>query len=250
MTKMIKMDLYRFFRSTSTWVILFVDAIIAFLMVMLVHTTISNSTISVKIYSNAGELLAAQINSGMAMMLCAVSVILFVSAKYKDGFIKNIANQLSQRELMVFPEIIVSSVACALYFFAYSICTIVAGAAIFGNTFITFSFLDIIKLLIVQFVLHWSFCCLLLLFYMLTDSTAATMVIGLLISFKIFNIFYALVEQITNFNIAQYMLDSNIFQIGMESTKPIYTRAAIVGLIFLLAEIVLLCMVMRKKDIK
>ena len=76
------------------------------------------------------------------------------------------------------------------------------------------------------------------------------MVIGLLISFKILNILYALVERFTHFNIAQYMLDTNIFQIGMMSTKTIYIRAAIVGLIFLLVEIVLLCVVMHKKDIK
>ncbi len=31
MTKMIKMDLYRFFRSTSTWTILFTDILLAFL---------------------------------------------------------------------------------------------------------------------------------------------------------------------------------------------------------------------------
>lgn len=245
MTKMIKMDLYRFFRSASTWIIIFVVAALAYLSVVLV-----SMNTSIQLYSNAGELLAAQINGGILMALCAVAVIIFVSAKYKNGFIKNIANQLPRRDLLVFPEIIVSSVACALYFFAYSACTIVAGAVIFGNTFITFSFLDIIKLLIVQFVLHWSFCCLLILFYMLTNSTTATMVIGLLISFKILNVFYALVERFTHFNIGQYMLDANIFQIGMASTNPIYTRAAIVGLIFLLVEIVLLCMVMRRKDIK
>lgn len=76
------------------------------------------------------------------------------------------------------------------------------------------------------------------------------MVIGLLISFKILNILYAFVERFTHFNIAQYMLDTNIFQIGMVSTKTIYIRATIVGLIFLLVEIVLLCVVMHKKDIK
>ena len=245
MTKMIKMDLYRFFRSTSTWIILFAAAILAFLSVMLVHINTS-----IQLYSNAGELLAAQINGGMLMVLCAVAVIIFVGAKYKNGFIKNIANQLPRRELLVLPEIIVSSVACAFYFFAYSACTITAGAVFFGNTFITFSFLDIIKLLIAQFVLHWSFCCLLMLLYMLTNSTTAAMVIGLLISFKILNVFYALVERFTHFNIAQYMLDSNIFQIGMESTKLIYSRAVIVSLLSLLAEIILLCVVMRKKDIK
>ena len=135
MTKMIKMDLYRFFRSVSTWIILFAIAALAFLSVVLV-----SMNTSIQSYSNAGELLAAQINGGTLMTLCAIAVIIFVSTKYKNGFIKNIANQLSRRELLVFPEIIVSSVACALYFLAYSICTIVAGAVIFGNTFITFSF--------------------------------------------------------------------------------------------------------------
>lgn len=249
MSSMIKMDLYRFFRSPSTWKILLADIMLAFLSVMLVYTTTKKDT-SISIYSNAGELLAAQIGGGMLMVLCTVSVILFVSAKYKDGFIKNIANQLPRRELLVFPEIIVAAIACALYFLVYSVCTIVAGAVIFENTFITFSFFAILKLLIVQFILHWGFCCLLLLFYILTSSTAFTMAAGLLMAFRILNIFYALIERFVHFKIDRYMLDANIFQIGMESTKTMYTRAAVVGLIFLLAEIALLCFVMRKKDIK
>ena len=65
-----------------------------------------------------------------------------------------------------------------------------------------------------------------------------------------FNVIYALVARFAHFNIGQYMLDANIFQIGMASAKSVYTRAVIVGLIFLFVEIVLLCMVMRKKDIK
>ena len=102
----------------------------------------------------------------------------------------------------------------------------------------------------VQFILHWSFCCLLLLIYMLTTSTAFTMAAGLLIAFKILNIFYGLVERFTSFNIEQYMLDFNIFQLGMESAAATYIKAMIVGLIFLLAEIALLCMVMHRKDIR
>ena len=102
MSKMIKMDLYRFFRSASTWIILFVDILLAFFSVMLV-----SANTSIQIYSNTGELLAAQMNGGMIMILCSIAVIIFVSAKYKNGFIKNIANQLPRREMLVFPEIIV-----------------------------------------------------------------------------------------------------------------------------------------------
>ena len=246
---MIKMEFYRYFRSTSTWISLFAAVILAFLMVMLVHTTINTTAVPVRI-SDAGELLAVQINSGVPMALCAVSVIIFVSAKYKNGFIKNIANQLPRRELLVIPEIIAAFTACALCFFAYSVCTIVAGKLFWGNTFITSSFFAIMKLLMVQFILHWSFCCLLMLIYMLTYSTAFTVAVGLLITFKILNIIYTLVERFTRFNIEQYMLDANIFQIGMESAAATYIKTMIVGLIFLLAEIILLCIVMHQKDIR
>lgn len=190
------------------------------------------------------------IYGGMIMLLCSLAVLIFVSAKYKNGFIKNIANQLPWREMLVFSEIIVVFVVCALHFFIYSFCTIIAGAIFLGNMFMDFSFFAIMKLLIVQFILHWGFCCLVLLFYMLTNSITFTVVTGFLISFKILNVLYMLIERVTDFNISQFMLDSNIFQIGMYSLKPIYTRATIVGLIFLLAEIVLLCMVMHKKEIK
>ncbi len=78
------------------------------------------------------------------MILCALSTIIFVSAKYKGGFIKNTANLVSRREMLLFPEIIIMAIANALHFFLYSACTIGAWAALLGNTFITVSFPAII----------------------------------------------------------------------------------------------------------
>lgn len=245
MTKMIKMELYRFFRAASTWIILFADILLALLSVMLV-----SANTSIRIYANAGELLTAQINGGMLMILCAAAVIVFVNAKYKDGFIKNVANQVPRREMLIFPEVIAAFAACALHFIVYSFCTIAAGAVFFGNTFITFFFSAIMRLLAVQFILHWSFCCLILLFYILTGSTAFTVAAGLFMAFKILNVFYAAIKRFTHLDIGQFMLDFNIFQVGMYAEKAVYARAVIVGLLFLAAEIVLLCMVMRKKGIK
>lgn len=69
-------------------------------------------------------------------------------------------------------------------------------------------------------------------------------------AFKILNGLYVLVERFTHFNVNQFMLDSNIFQIGMYSAKSVYARAIVVRLIFLLSEMVLLCIVMSKKEIK
>lgn len=89
-----------------------------------------------------------------------------------------------------------------------------------------------------------------LLFYIPTSSTTFTVVAGLLMAFKILNGLYVLVERFTHFNVNQFMLDSNIFQIGMYSAKSVYARAIVVGLIFLLSEMVLLCIVMSKKEIK
>ena len=89
-----------------------------------------------------------------------------------------------------------------------------------------------------------------LLFYILTSSTAFTVAAGLLMAFKMLNGLYVLIERFTHFNINQFMLDSNIFQIGMYSAKSVYARAVVIGLVFLLSEIVLLCTVMGKKEMK
>lgn len=249
MLKMIKMDLYRFFHSMVIWITLFGDIALAFLSIALVHTMADNSA-PIPIYSDVGALLAAQINGGILMVLCTVSVTMFVNAKYKGGFIKNIVNYLPRRELLIFPDVIMIAVICVLHFFVYSVCTIGAWEAFWGNAFISASVSAIMRLLIIQFILHWSFCCLLLLFYMLTSNATFTIAAGILISFKILNILYALVGRFTNFDLEQYMLDYNIFQTGLESTKLAYTRTAIVGVVFLLIEIMLSCLVMSKKDIK
>lgn len=247
MLNIINMELYRFFRSSSTWKILIADVVVAVLSVILVYTMKDNTSIT--IYSNADELLTAQINGGILMMLCAIFVIMFVSAEYKDGFIKNIAGQLPCRGMLIFPKVSVIAVACALYFSVFFGCIIAVGAIVFGNSFIVFSAPAIIKLVTVQIILHWGFGCLMLFFYILTESVMSCMVIGILMTFKIMNILYILIERLFDFKIAQYMLDFNIFQLGTEDEASAYVRAVLVGIIFIFAEAVLSTLVIEKKDI-
>ena len=99
-----------------------------------------------------------------------------------------------------------SFVTCTLHYFAYSLCMITAGAIILGNTFIDYSFFTIIKLLIAPFILHCAFYCLMLLFYILPNSTTFTVIAELLITFKIPNDVYVLIERFTHFNINLFML--------------------------------------------
>lgn len=115
--------------------------------------------------------------------------------------------------------------------------------------FIVFSAPAIIKLVTVQIILHWGFGCLMLFFYILTESVMSCMVIGILMTFKIMNILYILIERLFDFKIAQYMLDFNIFQLGTEDEASAYVRAVLVGIIFVLAEAVLSTLVIEKKDI-
>lgn len=247
MFNMIKMELYRFFRSISTWKILIADVVLAVLSVIIVYSTKDNTSIT--IYSNAGELLAAQINGGILMILCAVFVIVFVSAEYKDGFIKNIAGQLLYRGMLIFPEVTVIAVACALYFSVYFMCIIAIGAIVFGNSFIAISFPAIIKLLTVQLILHWGFGCWILFFYILTESIMFSMAIGILMAFNVLNILYTFIERFFDFKIYRYMLDYNIFQLGMENEISTYVRAVSVGIIFVLTETALSILIAQKKDI-
>lgn len=187
--------------------------------------------------------------------LCKCSCTVKKQKRLKNGLTVNLVDTLyfgSNDDLQqeVQPMLKMIKMDLCMHFFVYSVCTIGAWEAFWGNAFISASVSAIMRLLIIQFILHWSFCCLLLLFYMLTSNAIFTIAAGILISFKILNILYALVGRFTNFDLAQYMLDYNIFQTGLESTKLAYTRTAIVGVVFLLIEIMLSCLVMSKKDIK
>ena len=247
MLNMIKMELYRFFRSSSTWKILIADAAIAVLSVILVYTMKDNTSITV--YSNAGEMLTAQINGGMLMIVCAVFVIVFVSAEYRDGFIKNIAGCLPCRGMLILSEAVVIAAACVLYLSAFFGCIMVVGAIAFENSFIAVSASAIIKLLTVQIILHWGFGCLILLFYILSQSTMLSMGIGILMAYKILNILYTLIERFFNYKIDRYMLDFNIFQLGIKAEVSMYARAALVGITSVIIEIALSILVIQKKDI-
>ena len=242
---MLKMEFYRLFSSSSTWMTLLAAMLLAGFSVLLVHVSASAF-----VYADAAELLAAQINGGMLMVLCAVATILFASAKYRNGFIKNIVGQLPRREWLVLPEIAVLWVLCALCFLAYASGVVIAGAALFGRAFLAVPWAAFGRFLLVQLILHIGFCGLLLLVYLLMGSTTVATVWGLLMAFKVTNVFYALFRRVAHFDLARYMLDLNIFQLGMGDAGPAYARAAIVGLAFLAVETALLCWVMRRTEIK
>lgn len=133
MLNLIKMDLYRMFRSVSTWVILIFTVGIAVFCVTMANmdvdamaedpqyaqesaeeiaagnaasdTDMSNADRQIGIYAesdpawvsgeiDAGELISTQMTSGMLTLLCVIFAAIFGSAEQKNGYIKNIAGQL------------------------------------------------------------------------------------------------------------------------------------------------------------
>ena len=219
MLNLIKMDLYRMFRSVSTWVILiFTVGIAAFCVTMAnmdvdamaedpqyaqesaeeiaagnsaSDTDMSNADRQIGIYAesdpawvsgeiDAGELISTQMTSGMLTLLCVIFAAIFGSAEQKNGYIKNIAGQLPNRGVLAVSKLAVSAVQVFLMTVIFVVSTGVMGKLFWGERFAVGAVSDMLPFLGAQYLLNVGFAALIIFLCTLTKSSAFGMTAGIL----------------------------------------------------------------------
>ena len=130
----LKMDFFRLFKMKSTYVVFIVSSILCGLI------TFGTQKLS-KIAGGKGVLLSysshleSTIGSDFFLMLMAIFCVLYVDADFKHKFVKNIAGQIKNRDIIIFSKLIV-------VIFYYIICAaIVAGADVIAYMMATEKFL-------------------------------------------------------------------------------------------------------------
>ena len=229
MLHLIKMDLYRLFHSLSTWIIMVVSMMFAVLSVVLIYTETA-SGMAVKLYSNVEELLSAQLSGGILMIFCTIFVTVFVSAEFKNGYLKNFAGQLPYRGMLILSKALAIAIGLLLYFFTYAGSVAIAGKLFFGDALAIMSVPDIIKLLAVQYAFHCGFGYIVLFFYLLRRSTVFSILAGIFASFGI--------------------AEASAFHIGRGASLSAYMQVVVVGFVFAVVGIVFSVCVIEKRDIK
>lgn len=249
MLNLIKMDLYRLFRTISTWVMMVLVIVVAFFCVALT-VDISDR------YSSVVSILEMLFHGGLFMVLCSIFVTIFVNAEQRNGYDKNLGGLISHRGQLVISKIIAVAIEIMIAFTLFAVAITIAAKIFCGNQFVIGSFRNLFTLLGIQYLLHVGFACFIVFICVLTRSSAFTMVSGILISCNIMNIIYSLVNKLihsisnnADFDISHFMVDYNISAYNLELSANDTSRAIAVGCIFIIIYVVCASIVIEKRDV-
>lgn len=284
MLNLLHMDLHRMGRSASTWVILGLTVLVALFCVAMTAGDIQdmaddpqylaeiqgegsdseNRSVGIYVEADAnwidgpieaGDIVSAELHSGLLALLGVVFTAMFVYAEEKNGYGKNIAGQFPNRGLLALSKFL--AVALQLLgmtvLFALALCLF--GRVFWGERFYLDSLPALGKLLAAQYLLHLGLCALVLLFTILLHSAALPMVVGILACCGVFMPVYGMVNQVLDqrfpgFDLSQYMLDGNLTALTVGSTSGDLLRGGLVGAVFAVVCTALAMVLQQKRDVK
>lgn len=279
MYNLVKMDLYRLFRSASTYVMIALAVFVACFAIFMTNlglnmmkdvpaSDIDNADADTAISSfgifvdtnpqwidgdiDVSEMLGAQLKSRMALILVSVFVVLFFAAERKNGFIKNIAGMFHNRSIMVAAKFFAVAVQVFVLFAAYAAFTMISCLIFLGDRLVLSSVTELLSLLGVQYLLHFAFACFTVFLCLLSNSSALCIAIGILLCSGFGSLIYNLINYVIgrSFSVEKYMLETTISSVGAGVSSDIALRAVIVGVIFILASTSISMLIVQKRDIK
>ena len=202
------------------------------------------------------DLLTAQLQSKILLVLVAIFTTLFVAAERKNGFIKNIAGHFPNRGIMVAAKLIGVAVQIFIMFAVFALFTLIFSFLLLGNRITAGSVTEFLKPAGIQYLLHFAFACLITFLCLLTNSSAMSMSVGILLSGGLISMLLGMMEhaiQITlwkSFHFTEYTLDYNIASISAKSTSELITTGILTGLAFILVTTAFSMLIMQKRDIQ
>lgn len=281
MYNLIKMDLYRLIHSVSTYVFMVLAAALAVFSIsmthldikamekeLLYHTTDAGAgpkdpefVFGVYVSTNpewingdidCAEMVSAQLQSRLLLLLLSVIITQFVIAERKNGFIKNIAGQFPNRSTMVAGKLAATAVLTFVMFAVSVISLLISSFAFWGNRLAFHSVPGLIKILGVQYLLHFSFACLVAFLCFLFDSSVISMAVGIMLSCGLGTIFYGFVDKLFGgaFHIEKYTLETNISSVGAQSTPGNLVWAVTVGICFIFVTTAISMLAVQKRDVR
>lgn len=280
MLNLIKMDLYRLFRSSTTWIMFLVTAGMVIFGVSVTKFEVSNMDLDTvsetkEIGANISEdsvdinfgissttmpewatgevdfadLVNSQVGSGLFLIVVSIFVTLFVCGEYKNGYIKNIAGQFPNRGILIVSKAIAVGVQILSMFLVLVLSMFVTGKICFGDKLVLESLGALWKGMGGQFVLHYAFAGLILCLSVLFQSSALSMTIGILISCKVTSLLYMLTDRLS-IDLTRFALETNVTRYttvteGKEILE-ILLSAAVIFAVTIGTSII----VMQKRDVK
>lgn len=197
------------------------------------------------------ELFMRNIQSKILLMFQTVFIVMYIGDELKSSFLKNI-NQ-------VFPKKIELTLGKVAIICVYTLAIFITNFIIMSLSFyfmegyLKFTEIGIfIKYILTEYLLYITYSIIIMFLAYLIRNSAVTLIIGLLESAGILQIFDTIIHQISgNFSssIMKYLISGNIVLLSINSSSSIYLRVAILSIVYLVIMIILNTVILSKRDI-
>ena len=281
MLNMIKMDLYRMFRTKSLYVIWIVLAAILLITTSLCKTdyelltekdamkqeqvtepTVDNINVGmmVTLPTEPGEkvtvfdIFFANSQGKFYALFLVIFAVLFSTADISSGYIKNIGGQVGNRGSLIFSRSIALSVFTVLtmtgaFLFQAAANCIVFGELELGNT------KAILSYFVAELALHYALVLICMAIAIILKNNVISMVIAVCLSMNVMTIVYGVINSaiqkigIQNFQIYKYTITGKLSLLPMNPSGNECLAAFGVAIVFIVIMISVSSVVFQKRDI-
>ena len=281
MLNMIKMDLYRMFRTKSLYVIWIVLAAILLITTSLCKTdyelmtekdamkqeqvtepTVDNINVGmmVTLPTEPGEkvtvfdIFFANSQGKFYALFLVIFAVLFSTADISSGYIKNIGGQVGNRGSLIFSRSIALSVFTVLtmtgaFLFQAAANCIVFGELEWGNTKVILSYF------VAELALHYALVLICMAIAIILKNNVISMVIVVCLTMNVMTIVYGVVNSaiqkigIQNFQIYKYTITGKLSLLPMNPSGNECLAAFGVAMVFIVIMISVSSVVFQKRDI-
>ena len=279
MSRAIKLELYRLRRNKYPWIILILSSLMIIGSVYMTkvdyhyyindkaaleNLKINFTQINWGIYVGSvipdwldlgyipiTELFMRNIQSKILLMFQTIFIVMYIGDELKSSFLKNINQNFPKKiELILGKVIIICIYTFAIFITSFIIMSlsfyIMEGYLKFTETGI------FIKYILAEYLLYITYSIVIMFLAYLIRNSAVTLIIGLLESAGILQIFDTIIHQISgnlSFSIMNYLISGNIVLLSIDSSDSIYLRVTLLSVIYLIIMIILNTVILSKRDI-
>lgn len=289
MFNVIKMDLYRLFRSKSFRVGLILVAIISFAAAALSSgiAAIMKSAIDLEpelaesyvtlggimpflLWGNSVDLgvVILQFSSIFSLAIAAIISAIYVNDEQMSGYGKNYLGQLSNKGQSVISKMIATSLINVCIVLTCVIASGIGGMIFFGKIITSFNFGNFAVLILLRILMYLAINAIIVFFSLLTRSKSASMIIGVLFGVGASKLAYTGATTVIQMIVSKVFRNDSITVPNLDGLIPdgvesmlnleflntmnpdVIIRALIVGVVYIAVFTTLSFCVVRKRDLK
>ena len=254
MANLIKMDMRRLFHSKVFYITM---GIVAFLNIVILAAVPMVSKLLMPQaeagVTNLSSIIAGPFSIGWMIIAVFISMVSFSYADMANGYIKNIAGQISRRSDSVFSKLVVIGIHNLVFFVVASLSgcglgggQIVADSQVFGG----------ILTLLLKWLLSMAVCSILLFFTTGVKNKTLATIIGVVLGTGTMGLVYGGINaavsgifKVEGFDLSMYMPDSLLSSVNVTDNTGVI-NAVIVSAAFIAVFTALTVKVFNTKDIK